>query len=54
MSHCIVDEVIKVKEEKVEVIMKHHQAASNIPAEITYGGSHRCTLELIHRTLPQR
>ena len=54
MSHCIIDEVIEVKKEKVEVTMKHHQAASNIPAEITHGGGHRCTLELIHRTLPQR
>ena len=54
MSHCIIDEVIEVKKEKVEVTMKYHQAASNIPAEITHGGCHRCTIELIHRTLPQR
>ena len=57
VSHCIIDKVNKVKgdnKEIIEITMKHHQAASYIPAEITHEGSHRCTLELIHRSLRQR
>ena len=53
--HCILKGVTYIKEIKiVEVQLEFHQTSSNIPDWLTHGNGHRSTLELIHRTLPQR
>ena len=48
-------EKMKVEEEnKIEITLDLHQASSQIPDGLTNGDEHRSTIELIHRTLPQR
>ena len=52
VGHCIVNKVEENK--KIEITLDLHQASSQIPDELTNGDKHRSTIELIHRTLPQR
>ena len=54
VGHYIIKEVNHEKEKTIEVKMDLHQTASIMPEQLTNGNRHRCTLELIHRTLPQR
>ncbi|XP_015762496.1 PREDICTED: helicase with zinc finger domain 2-like [Acropora digitifera] len=60
VGHCILKKVMrgekmKVEEEnKIEITLHLHQASSQIPDGLTNGDEHRSTIELIHRTLPQR
>ncbi|XP_078348623.1 3'-5' exoribonuclease HELZ2-like isoform X2 [Oculina patagonica] len=55
VAHCIIkNEAHKEEVKTVEVIFEVHQTSSNIPDWLTNGDSRRSTLELIHRTLPQR
>ncbi|XP_044184435.1 uncharacterized protein LOC114957638 isoform X2 [Acropora millepora] len=60
VGHCIVNwatRLDKVKEEqkkKIDITLDLHQKSSQIPDGLTNGDEHRCTIELLHRTLPQR
>ena len=60
VGHCILKKVMrgekmKVEEEnKIKITLDLHQASSQIPDGLTNGDEHRSTIELIHRTLPQR
>ena len=55
VAHCIIKDVNFFKgKQKVKVIMYLHQSASTIPEGLFDEEGYRCTLELIHRTLPQR
>lgn len=44
----------EMKKNKVEIKMYLHQASSSVPERLKGGSSHKSTVELIHRTLPQR
>ncbi|XP_022797854.1 uncharacterized protein LOC111336086, partial [Stylophora pistillata] len=55
VAHCIIKNVnVLKKKSEIKVKMDLHQSASNIPEGLSNEQSYRCTLELIHRTLPQR
>ncbi|XP_068675109.1 3'-5' exoribonuclease HELZ2-like isoform X2 [Montipora foliosa] len=55
VGHCIIDKESKEVKQKVKITMDLHQASSNEPDGLTDGsGSHRSTLEIMHRSLPQR
>ena len=55
VAHCIIKSVKFLKEKRmVKVKMYLHQSASTTPEGLSNENGYRCTLELIHRTLPQR
>ena len=60
VGHCVVNKVkrwdkMKVEEKKkIDITLDLHQKCSQIPDGLTNGDKHRSTIELIHRTLPQR
>ena len=59
VGHCIVNEATRLEEteeekKRIEVTLDLHQASSQIPDRLINGDKHRSTIELIHRTLPQR
>ncbi|XP_068761024.1 3'-5' exoribonuclease HELZ2-like isoform X3 [Montipora capricornis] len=53
VGHCIIKEALEAKQ-KVKITMNLHQASSKEPDGLIDGSSHRSTLEIIHRILPQR
>ncbi|XP_068761003.1 3'-5' exoribonuclease HELZ2-like isoform X3 [Montipora capricornis] len=53
VGHCIIKEALEAKQ-KVKITMNLHQASSKEPDGLIDGSSHRSTLEIIHRSLPQR
>ena len=55
VAHCIIKNVKFHKEKRmVKVKICLHQSASTIPEGLSNEEGYRCTLEVIHRTLPQR
>ena len=60
VGHCIVNGATRLEkmneEEKkrIDITLDLHQKSSQIPDGLTNESKHRCTIELLHRTLPQR
>ena len=59
VGHCIVKEATRLEEteeekKRIDITLNLHQKSSHIPDGLTNRSKHRCTIEVIHRTLPQR
>ena len=59
VGHCIVNESTRLEEmeeekKTIDITLNLHQKSSQIPDGLTNRSKHRCTIEVIHRTLPQR
>ena len=56
VGHCIIQDVTKSKDEPdiLEVKMDLHRSSSDFPEGLVTEGGNRCTVNVIHRSLPHR